>query len=112
MKTKIIIIPLTLEAVYRLNYNQNIAGDLLEIILDEGEYDELCTLGVFDSINAKLSLNIGDYEDELIFNNKFKNLEEVLNHFGQIYPTNLVLKKFQFICQIAFSLNTALFFSF
>lgn len=111
-KNKIIIIPISLDAVDRLNYDINLDGDLIEISLNYSEYQNLSSLGLFDVINEYLMLNLGEYEDELIFNDKFDTLENILLSFKITYPSNIVLVKFHLICNMAFKLNTAIFLSF
>lgn len=56
-----------MDALNRLNYNICENGDLLEIIIEESEFDSLLKTGLFVEINKKLDVLVGDYEDELIF---------------------------------------------
>lgn len=111
-KQKLVVIPISLEAVNRLNYDLCTDGDLIEILLENSEYNTLYDLGLFDEINKHLSLNLGDYEDEIIFNDKFIELQEILCRFIKNNPKSPTLIKFNFICNIAFEINTAIFVSF
>ncbi|UZA36804.1 hypothetical protein [Moraxella bovis] len=110
-KDKLIIIPILEDAIDRLNYDCCIDGDLIEISLSFNEYKNLESLGLFEAINECLGIGLGEYEDELIFNDKFIKLEIMLLNFIKKYPTNKSLYKF-FICKIAFKLNTAILISF
>ncbi len=67
---KLISVPLTREAMHRLNYNQCIPGDLEELELDDEVYREIWSTNFFDIINKELDTNIDDYEDEIEFASK------------------------------------------
>lgn len=109
---KIISIPLSIDALHRLNYDTCLSGDLIDIKISDEEFDILLKIGVFNAINKALNINIGEYEDELIFVENINHLKTVVTKFIDANPDNRVLKKFIFICNIAFSLETGIFFSF
>lgn len=60
---KTITVPLSKEAMHRLDYNESIDGDLLELELSDNELHILNKVNLFETINYKLGLNIDDYED-------------------------------------------------
>ncbi|ENG7682464.1 MULTISPECIES: hypothetical protein [Providencia] len=76
---KTITVPLSKEAMHRLDYNESIDGDLLELELSDNELHILNKVNLFETINYKLGLNIDGYEDESLHDmNKIKNLNEIL----------------------------------
>ncbi|MEX6315796.1 hypothetical protein AB6G19_21170 [Providencia manganoxydans] len=76
---KLITVPLSKEAMHRLDYNESIDGDLLELELSDNQLHILNKVNLFEEINYKLGLNIDDYEDESLHDmNKIKKLNEIL----------------------------------
>lgn len=76
---KTITVPLSKEAMHRLDYNESIDGDLLELELSDNELHILNKVNLFETINYKLGLNIDDYEDENLHDmSKIENLNEIL----------------------------------
>lgn len=75
-KIRKISIPVSMDALNRLNYDVCESGDLLEMIIEESEFDSLLKTGVFAEINKQLDVLVGDYEDELIFLRILKRWEK------------------------------------
>lgn len=105
-------IPVSMDALNRLNYDVCESGDLLEIIIEESEFDSLLKTGIFIEINKKLGVLVGDYEDELIFFKDFETLEKILYDAIRINPNNKILHKVYLIYEIACILKTGLLMSF
>lgn len=61
---KTISVPLSLDALNRLDVNECLSGDLEEIDLSDVEFEELFSLGVIGEINNNLGKLIDDYEDD------------------------------------------------
>ncbi|VEG13944.1 hypothetical protein [Moraxella cuniculi] len=111
-KIRKISIPISMDALNRLNYDICESGDLLEIIIEESEFDSLLKTGLFVEINKKLDVLVGDYEDELIFSKDFEVLGKILYDFIFINPNNKVLYKLYLIYEIACVLKTGILISF
>lgn len=101
-----------MDALNRLNYNICENGDLLEIIIEESEFDSLLKTGLFVEINKKLDVLVGDYEDELIFFKDFEVLGKILYESICINPSNKTLHKVYLIYEIACILKTGMLISF
>lgn len=83
---KLISVPLTREAMHRLNYNQCIPGDLEELELDDDVYREIWSTNFFDVINRELDKNIDDYEDESICDhNRLNRLLNIISRYIHIH---------------------------
>jgi len=55
---KVISVPVSLEAMKRLDYDLSIDGDLIEINLTNELYDEIWKLGFFNEVNSVINKNI------------------------------------------------------
>lgn len=74
---KNICVPKNPEALHRLDYNQNISGDLLEVNLDDQDFEKLWQSDFFTSINVLTNSIIDIFEDEHIL--EPGKLETVIN---------------------------------
>ncbi len=74
---KNICVPKDPEALHRLDYNQNISGDLLEVNLDDQDFEKLWQSDFFTSINVLTNSIIDIFEDEHIV--EAEKLETVIN---------------------------------
>ena len=63
---KIISVPLSVDAMNRLDFNEVQPGDVREIELDRSQYEFAFESGLFDALNDQLGIMIDDYEDESI----------------------------------------------
>ncbi|HDL8284409.1 TPA: hypothetical protein PXQ99_001166 [Yersinia enterocolitica] len=61
---KSITVPVSTEAMNRLDFDECVEGDLIEMNLDEPEFERIWNSGVFDKLNDSLGVNIDIYEDE------------------------------------------------
>lgn len=79
---KLLCVPTSEEAMFRLGFNENIDGDLIELILPQDEYEVLVNLGYFGQLNKQLNLMIDDYEDEKILFDDLNVLLCITNIFA------------------------------
>ena len=63
---KNISVPVNKSAMERLDLDNCVDGDLIELILDEDNYTNLLESNVINQLNNELDINIDDYEDEKI----------------------------------------------
>ena len=63
---KYISVPVNKSAMERLDLDNCVDGDLIELILDEDNYKNLLESNVINQLNNELDINIDDYEDEKI----------------------------------------------
>ena len=63
---KVISVPLSVDAMNRLDFNEVQPGDVEEIELDRSHYVFAFESGLFDALNDRLGIMIDDYEDESI----------------------------------------------
>lgn len=81
-KIKVILTPLTLEAMSLLDVDECPKFLLESVTLTHEEYGQLIECGVLEAINTTLGKIIDDYEDEAIYNSEelTKTLEILDNH--------------------------------
>lgn len=65
---KVILVPLSLGAMKRLDYDENILGDLSELFLTEEDVVFLLNSNLIKKANDILNIIIDEYEDEKIIN--------------------------------------------
>jgi hypothetical protein len=75
---KVISVPLSAEAMERLDTDSCVEGDLKELELDSKGYEQLWGSGVFDKLNNCLGVIIDDFEDEMIPYEKLTKAIEVV----------------------------------
>ena len=75
---KIVCVPLSREAMLRLDFDSCVEGELLEFIIDDSDFNEIFNAGFFANINSYLGLMIDEYEDESI---PFEKLEDAISVF-------------------------------
>ncbi len=63
---KLICVPLDNDAMKRLDFDENLPGDLMEIIITEQVYSELERCNFFAQINKLADANIDSFEDDCI----------------------------------------------
>ena len=107
---KLISVPLTREAMHRLNYTQCIPGDLEELELDDDVYREIWSTNFFDVINRELDKNIDDYEDESICDNNQLNM--LLNIISRYIHIHTFFRELYLLVKLALNSNTGIFFFF
>ncbi len=107
---KTISVPLTMEAMERLDTDTCIDGDLQELELGELDYEKLWKSGIFEELNKNLDIIIDDYEDEKI---PLERLQEAITIVENLPQTNnpqtsALLDLFR----VALELKTGVFFYF
>lgn len=111
-KIRKISIPVSMDALNRLNYGTAKDDELIEIIIEEYEFNSLFKTGLFKKINQQLDTLIDDYEDELIFYNQLEIFGKILHESILNNPDNTALQKLRLIYQFAYGLKTGLFLNF
>ena len=111
MRRRLIVVPIDGEAQYELNYDRAKPDQLIEILIDETEFNELDAVGVFDSINEIAEAMIDDFEDEGIEDKE--KLERVLNSdvFDKQVSTDK-LQQLKTLFQEALERGTGVYFYF
>ncbi|WP_435949343.1 hypothetical protein [Psychrobacter sp. DM8] len=112
MKTREIVVPISKQAEFRLDYDICEDNDLVEYSLSEEKFYKLFNLGFFHQLNAELDLMIDDYEQEEILENKLDQLKVFMNSFMQQHPDNQILNDLNELFQIAYEKRTGVFFFF
>ncbi|WP_085586514.1 MULTISPECIES: hypothetical protein [unclassified Pseudomonas] len=109
---KVISVPLSLDAMHRLDIDESLPGDLEELSLTEETFRELSNTGLFDKLNSELGKIIDEYEDESIQDQgdlavSLKILEDISN---KTYIEEL--SKISNLIKIAIDKKTGIFFYF
>ena len=109
---KIISVPLSLDAMHRLDVDDSLPGDLEEIFLTDEAFRKLSNTGLFEELNSKLGKIIDEHEDESIqdqtdLTTSLKILENISkkNDIEDLYKINNLIK-------IAIDKKTGIFFYF
>ncbi|QHS58576.1 hypothetical protein [Chitinophaga agri] len=111
MKTRIITVPIDKEAQYELDYDRAEPHQLIEIMIDQSEFKELDSAGVFDRINEIADAMIDDYEDDGIVEKE--KLQKVLaSDVFDIPVTTNKLKELKSLFIEALQRGTGVFFYF
>ncbi len=63
MRMKTITVPISAEALARLETDSCVAGDVAEVSLTQAQFDELWRCGLFQALNSRLGVLIDEYED-------------------------------------------------
>lgn len=110
---KKIIVPVSVEAMSRLDFDENIEGDLIELALNKRSFDELWGLGIFERLNSSLDICIDDYEDESITESDNLNVaREIIAHAAEEMIENGDLAQLLLMTDKAIACKTGLFFFF
>lgn len=112
MEHREVVVPISKEAEFRLNYDECEDNDLLEYPLSEKKFYELFDMGFFDQLNTELNLLIGDYEQEEILENKLDLLKTFMNNFIHQHPDNATLNDLNELFKVAYNNKTGVFFFF
>lgn len=109
---KTISVPVTVEAMNRLDFDACLPGDLEEIFLSEDEFSTLVKTGAIEKINSTLGILIDEYEDEKI--QGISELQTSLNIFQEALKTTNteIINKILKLNQSAIKHDTGLFFYF
>ncbi|MFH8133254.1 hypothetical protein ABU178_03535 [Pantoea osteomyelitidis] len=108
---KLITVPVSHEAMKRLDFDECMSDDLLELKLDEADFESLWDSGVFKKINEFVGVNIDVYEDEVLtgLSDLAKAKEAVENFSGNCEEP---VKKLSFMLDKAIEFKTGVFFFF
>lgn len=110
---KCLSVPVSTEAMERLEYNECMDDDLIEVFLDEVDYNKLWDTGVLELINDKLGKNIDDYEDERIVGlNDLYQAQAIINEKILLNPSEGTLRKLLSQINIAIKRDSGVFFIF
>ncbi|MBC3271080.1 hypothetical protein HU765_14150 [Pseudomonas sp. SWRI81] len=109
---KTISVPLSIDAMHRLDLDECLPGDLEELLLSKEEFLDLSKTGAIEEINSTLSKLIDEYEDERIQGQT--DLESALQIFQKIFITTNsdTLRKIIHLNEMAIKYNTGMFFFF
>jgi len=108
---KSICVPTSSDAMSRLDTDTCIDGDLVEIALDQSDFNELQKSGLLSELNSTLGLMIDEYEDESILNS---NLDSAITIYEKyIDKLNLnenKVTRIQDVLELARNKDTGVFF--
>lgn len=108
---KYISVPINDDAMNRLDYDQNLYGDLIEWKLANTECKKLCDSIVIKEINIDLHKNISEYEDEKITTIRELLLcKEIIKK--QKFNHEYLLEKLLYLVNCAIDKKTGIFFFF
>lgn len=108
---KVISVPLTQEAMYRVDLDQSLEGDLKELTLCDSEFSVLWSSGVLDDLNEELDLLIGDFEDESITGERLEQALAITQQ-NKHYLNTPVVNALANQLELAVSKSTGVFFFF
>ena len=110
---RIMSVPISSEAMKRLDLEENLREDLVELNLCQEEYENLKKIGYFSKLNNQLGIMIDDYEDEKIIYESLVLALDITNDFSIKYSDNEKLwRKIKKLISIALEKRTAVFFFF
>ena len=115
MKTRVITVPQNKKAMIALDFDEAKDEDLIQFSLNEVEFKKLWDYNFFMTINNLVDVNIDDYEDENILDNK--KLKKIIEsnvfdnpiYDDEILPTIINIKNLFFE---ALNRQTGVFFFF
>ena len=107
---KVISVPLSIDAMNRLDIDSCIEGDLQELELKQTDYEQLWDTGIFENLNQSLGINIDDYEDEMIPFESLPNAIKTLENYQQ--NSGDIVDKLKSLMEVALSRKTGVFFFF
>jgi hypothetical protein len=111
---KTLCVPLSVDAMKRLEFDTCIEGDLVELKLDQDEFDVIWMSGLFSELNSELDIMIDVYEDEQISYDKIDIALGVWRRFvnGNRYQEVTALKMIGDLMELAKEKRTGIFFYF
>lgn len=109
---KAIYVPKSKEAMKRLDYDECLADDLLELHLNNEDYAYLNEIGLFEEINKRIGKCIDEYEDEEI--TKLEDLIKIHSITLKLYKKTKKNILLNFLSKIQFAIDykTGVFFYF
>ncbi len=108
---KSICVPTSAEAMSRLDTDSCIDGDLVEVALDQSDFDELQKSGLIGELNSSLGLMIDEFEDESILNSHMDSAIDIYEKYSSKLNINEnKITKIQDLLELAKTKNTGVFF--
>lgn len=108
-----ISVPVTVDAMKRLDVDQCIEGDLVKTFFNEVEYEAFWKSGIADIINCRFDVIIDDYEDEELTNmDQLIELKEIVEEFLLKDSENIAFNKLMDQVNNAINFKTGIFFFF
>ncbi|WP_139833048.1 MULTISPECIES: hypothetical protein [unclassified Pseudomonas] len=109
---KTLSVPLSIEAMHRLDLDECLPGDLEELLISDETLYELFRSGVFDTINITLEKSIDDYEDECISGQRdLMTTLQILDSVSQNTESEAI-EKLKKLTALAIEMDTGIFFHF
>ncbi|KEA53971.1 hypothetical protein DT73_04035 [Mangrovibacter sp. MFB070] len=109
---KSILVPTSQESMSRLDFDNCIDGDLIDINISDDDFSAMMNLGLIELLNKSLDLYIDEFEDEEIVGSDELNHAKIIieNHFtiGKEKMVDIVLTQIN----KAIKYNTGIFFYF
>ena len=107
---KLVLVPLTTEALRRLDLDESLPGDIVELELSDEDYALISKSGVLDKINSSLGKMLDEYEDESIQGRS--SLSASLIIFNEAYNTTGydAISRIINLNEIAIENDTGMFF--
>ena len=110
---KFISVPLSVEAMSRLDTNESVPGDLQELTLNESDFYDLHNAGFFAAINAATGSNIDEFEDDAIVDfEQIQNGLRVVAEFRGREKSKPIYKEIEDLFKKAISINSGVYFFF
>lgn len=108
---KIITVPLSQKSMDRLDLDENIEDDLLELNILSKEFEYLKNIGYFFQLNTQLDLMISEYEAEkILYRDLFKALEITNNFSFENKENSKLWFDLEELINVAIKKRTAVFF--
>ena len=107
---KLVLVPLTTEALRRLDLDESLPGDIVELELSDEDYALISKSGVLDKINSSLGKMLDEYEDESIQGRS--SLSASLTIFNEAYNATRhdVISRIISMNELAIENDTGMFF--
>ncbi|WP_150309388.1 hypothetical protein [Arcticibacter tournemirensis] len=103
------------EALHRLDFNQNIEGDLIEMSIDDTIYSNLENTSFFETINRLTGANIDKFEDESITDKEALEKvvsSEIFNEKRYDHSLYSIVRNIKALFEEALKCQTGIFFYF
>ncbi|EFK3892276.1 hypothetical protein K6716_00105 [Escherichia marmotae] len=110
---KCISVPLTQQAMERLDYDCCKPGDLFEVVLNATDERALAETDIITLLNASLNICIDDFEDEHVTDiHKIKHMVALIEQTLISHPENSFLTILLSQTRLALAVSTGVFFYF
>ncbi|MDE6781364.1 MAG: hypothetical protein K2J40_07900 [Ruminococcus sp.] len=98
MKDKILVVPIDEQGVSDYENDVSKIDRLKYFILSRKEFNSMISDGFFDLLNDKFDLWIEEYEEEIIPNEYFASVKQMIKSFGKRYPLFLTALNYAIEC--------------